>query len=164
MEIVIKCGTCKKEKSEEEFNIYHGKRGKSCKQCRKYYNNLWKTNKEGYKEKRQLYYRENKDKHRFRNFKNAIFSKYSLTIENYEKMLNNQNNQCAMCGKNFILDGSKSNLNLLPCVDHNHQTHKVRGLLCRLCNTALGYVESGLVDKAKEYLRVYDTEDKEPLL
>ena len=71
-------------------------------------------------------------------------------------MLKDQSNRCAMCDVEFILNGLKTNLNRLPCIDHSHQTNEVRGLLCRMCNIALGYLEAGIIDKAKEYLRVHE--------
>ena len=93
-----------------------------------------------------------KEKHHLKNFKNSILKKYNLSVENYNIMLSNQNNQCAICKKTFSSDRSKSNLNFLPCVDHCHRTNEVRGLLCRMCNLTLGYIESGLFEKAKQYL------------
>jgi hypothetical protein len=40
----------------------------------------------------------------------------------------------------------------LDC-DHDHETGKVRGWLCRRCNIALGYVEQpGWLDRATAYI------------
>lgn len=153
--IIIKCTNCKKEKSEEEFSTYNGKRNKQCKKCREYYNNRWALNPNAYTDKRKEYYRNTKEKHQARNFKNTILTKYNLSVDEYNRMLIVQNNKCAICSKEFVLDGSKSNLNKLPCIDHCHQTNKVRGLLCRKCNISLYYIESLLFEKAKEYLRVH---------
>lgn len=161
--VIIKCGTCKKEKPESEYNIYHGKRGKSCKQCREYYNNLWKENKGDYKEKRKKYYRENKERHKARSFKNYILKQYGLTVETYNKMLKEQSNQCGICEIPFnIEDNTFFHTSGGPCIDHCHQTNKVRGLLCRKCNLSLYYVEFGFIEKAKKYLRVHEVKDKEP--
>lgn len=55
---------------------------------------------------------------------------YGLPIEKFEEMKVAQNNQCAICQK------------LRPlAVDHCHRTGKVRELLCKKCNLALGYIE-----------------------
>ena len=144
--IIIKCTSCKKEKTENEFSLHNGKRNKQCKKCREYHNNLWKNNPNKYKDKRKDYYKKTKEIHSLRNFKNSILKKYNLTIEQYNEMLLNQLNQCAICETIF----SKDNL---PCVDHCHQTNKVRGLLCRKCNLSLSYVESKFIEKAIRYLQ-----------
>jgi hypothetical protein len=42
----------------------------------------------------------------------------------------------------------------IPCVDHDHTTKKVRGLLCRHCNLLLGYCEENVLvlQRAINYL------------
>lgn len=49
--------------------------------------------------------------------------RYGLGEVEYQKLLQKQNNGCALCGQKKRL-----------CVDHNHNTGKVRGLLCHGCN------------------------------
>ena len=56
------------------------------------------------------------------------FWKYGLTDEQIEQMALAQSRKCAICGR----EPDKL------VVDHNHDTGKVRGLLCHTCNTALG--------------------------
>ena len=58
----------------------------------------------------------------------------------------NQEGLCAICGlpetdKRF-------------CVDHNHKTGVVRGLLCANCNKGLGHFFDSIesLEKAKSYL------------
>lgn len=69
----------------------------------------------------------------------------------YERMLKEQNGCCAICGKHNFNENRAFN------VDHDHENGKIRGLLCRNCNTALGLLNEDffLFDKAKEYLRKY---------
>jgi len=73
--------------------------------------------------------------------------KYGLTPEGYSELLATQNGVCAICGK------TPNSKNL--CVDHDHNTGKIRGLLCDRCNTVLGQVQDSLdiLAKAMEYLR-----------
>ncbi len=52
--------------------------------------------------------------------------KYGLTIQEREKMIDNAG-VCAICGGVHLL-----------CIDHSHATGRVRGVLCRMCNSALG--------------------------
>jgi hypothetical protein len=56
--------------------------------------------------------------------------KYDMTAS-YSEMLIAQGGVCAVCGK----PPDRYRL----CVDHDHETGKVRALLCHSCNRALGY-------------------------
>ena len=58
-------------------------------------------------------------------------NKYGLTLADYQQMLDAQSGSCAGCERGFTSE---------PFVDHDHATGKVRALLCRGCNTALGHV------------------------
>ena len=66
-----------------------------------------------------------------------IKSVYGLDIEEYNKMLEIQNNVCAICLKPESYKGSNGKIKRLS-VDHNHENGKVRGLICFCCNTGLG--------------------------
>ena len=60
--------------------------------------------------------------------------KYGITLEAYQTMLVNQGGRCAICRRQPPSDISLH-------VDHDHQTGKIRGLLCFTCNNALGDFE-----------------------
>jgi hypothetical protein len=64
---------------------------------------------------------------------------FSMSKEEYDIILINQNNKCATCEKMF----DNSNASKI-CVDHDHKTNKVRGLLCFNCNTTLGKVHDNI--------------------
>ncbi len=64
-----------------------------------------------------------------------------LTEEEYKAMLERQGGVCAICG-------DKPKIGRLA-VDHVHGTDKVRGLLCNLCNPALGLFKDDPVRLAK---------------
>jgi len=64
---------------------------------------------------------------------------YDITLDQYDVMLKRQGGACAICKAEEsryarVKDGSTRRL----CVDHDHKTGKVRGLLCGDCNVALG--------------------------
>lgn len=63
--------------------------------------------------------------------------RYGLTKETYKLLHDKQNGLCAICGRPETTESSHGNLHKLS-VDHDHATGKVRGLLCRSCNLALG--------------------------
>ena len=56
-------------------------------------------------------------------------------------------------GKCWICQGDNG-LKAL-CIDHDHKTNNVRGLLCNLCNRAIGLLQDDpeLIDKAAAYIR-----------
>lgn len=58
---------------------------------------------------------------------------YGLTPETYSQMAKAQGGVCAICGRHQ----RKQRLS----VDHDHETQRVRGLLCSACNRALGRFE-----------------------
>ena len=62
-------------------------------------------------------------------------SRYGVTPADFDRMLSEQNDGCAIC--RTPLRGSGLDRDA-PQVDHDHATGKVRAILCRLCNTALG--------------------------
>jgi hypothetical protein len=53
---------------------------------------------------------------------------YGLTLEGFEALVAKNEGRCWIC-RDFADP---------PCVDHCHQTGKVRGILCRDCNTGIG--------------------------
>jgi len=79
--------------------------------------------------------------------------KYKFGIENsqewYEKQKQKQNDKCAIC------NGPTERKHF--CVDHNHSTNQIRGLLCSWCNRMIGYAKDDpdLLIKASEYLKQY---------
>lgn len=71
---------------------------------------------------------------------------YDLTVAEYDQMLEAQDGVCAICEKTCWTGMRLS-------VDHNHQTKKVRGLLCNSCNRGLGaFDDEGLVARVVQYL------------
>jgi len=80
-------------------------------------------------------------------------SKYNLTPEQYNEMLKKQDFKCAICGHPFDL------LKLHNAeIDHNHQTNKVRGILCHKCNVVLGMANDNInvLYSAIKYLKESD--------
>lgn len=73
--------------------------------------------------------------------------KFGLTPDGYRAILKYQEGKCAICR---MPEKFKSRL----AVDHSHETGKIRGLLCRDCNTSLGKLHDSaeLLRRAADYL------------
>ncbi len=56
---------------------------------------------------------------------------YGLPLEYKARLLDAQNNRCAIC--------ERSEIELVT--DHDHKTGKVRKMLCRACNLMIGYCQ-----------------------
>lgn len=106
----------------------------------------------------KIHREQNKDK--LRHYRNAhkarhrrwkLQTKYGLTLEQMEQMFVAQNGQCAICLKPFE---KWSNIH----VDHNHETGKVRQLLCSNCNTAIGLFHDNIqtLSNAIDYLNKWN--------
>ncbi len=76
---------------------------------------------------------------------------FGLTMPDLEKMLEAQAGLCWICGSILVI-GSKGKTRC--CVDHDHETGKVRGLLCAVCNLGIGYLGDSpeRMVRASEYL------------
>ena len=98
-------------------------------------------------EKRQKleYDTEWKRKNPYQTKLNNIKYKFGITKEEYETMVEEQGNRCAICQIKMSP----------PCIDHCHSTDKVRGLLCRKCNIGLGYFDDSIkyMRRAIKYLK-----------
>lgn len=80
--------------------------------------------------------------------RNTAFQKaYGISLADYEQMLVEQDGRCAICGQ------PPKDRRL--AVDHDHETGRVRGLLCYgHCNRAIGLLRDNpeLLRRAAEYL------------
>jgi hypothetical protein len=128
------CNTCKKEKPLVDFYRRGGKPIINCKSCRE-----------------SGLARQNYESKRAKDF----FKKYGITYSEYGEMLSAQNNQCAICGSTNPKGRWSYSGDRAFCVDHDHATGKVRGLLCNTCNQGLGNFFDNIenLERAIVYLR-----------
>jgi hypothetical protein len=126
--------TCGVEKNILEFYMRDkktGRRHSACKEC----------------DKTRVKARHQANPERTRN--NDLKRNYGITLQEHQEMYKNQNGVCAICKGEG--DGKWKKL----CVDHDHNTGKVRQLLCRNCNMVLGQVgdNPNLLEEMIKYLQ-----------
>lgn len=74
---------------------------------------------------------------------------YGLTLDDHLTMYIMQNGRCAICKRPVALDK--------VYIDHNHQTEKVRGLLCNRCNHFLtAFDDKDFFENTIKYLEIND--------
>lgn len=86
----------------------------------------------------------------------VVKNRYDLSEEELVLLVNKQECKCAICNKELNKNVSNSeNKDADLCVDHCHVTNKVRGLLCRDCNFALGLFKDNInnLTNAIKYLK-----------
>jgi len=121
------CSACETVKPRDRFRLRRESRtGRSpeCRACAAARRSEWKART---------------DYHRVDNMR-----RYRMTLDDYEAIHAAQSGRCAIC--------------LAPqerlCVDHDHATGAVRGLLCRPCNQGIGQLQDSpvILEAAIRYL------------
>ena len=96
---------------------------------------------------------EQSEKNKRTKRKFSLKHNYNITIDDYDKIFKEQKGKCLICGKH------QSKLSHRLHVDHDHKTNQIRGLLCFICNTKLGWFEDHQ-DIISNYLRLQMTQLK----
>lgn len=116
-----------------------------------------KNRPEKYKKLYRDHYRRLKE--RFGNNHSLIkqCASYGITLEKYNDLFDKQKGLCAICNqKEKCINKTSTGQRLSRLsIDHCHNTGKVRGLLCRKCNSAIGKMSDNieLLQKAINYLK-----------
>lgn len=122
---------------------------KMCSKCDRP-RHVWATGRmAGYCREHQLaydreYQAKNREKINRQHRDRELHNLYGLTRRDFNLIIALQGGGCAICQTPEDL-----------CVDHDHQTGKVRGILCRTCNLGIGKLGDQLegVKRAAEYLQ-----------
>lgn len=110
---------CSKCSTVKELDAFHADRRRvngrasMCKGCKSEY--------------MKSYWANEKNPHKSRSYR---LQAYGITTADYERMFVEQEGVCAICAS------APNGRNL--CVDHSHESGKVRQLLCVQCNAGLG--------------------------
>jgi len=128
MKHCIKCGI---EKPLSKFNKRsdNGKIVNTCVDCKKQYDHKYHI------------------KNRKKKTNRDLIKSYGISLQQKLQMLKKQNEKCAICEKELLIDRDKN-------VDHCHKTGKVRDILCCKCNFGIGYFNDSvdLLKSAQKYL------------
>jgi len=75
-----------------------------------------------------------------------------ISLEEYYGMLERQNGGCAICGRKETIKKNGKPMRL--SIDHDHETGRIRGLLCSGCNKGIGHLQDSpdILTKAIDYL------------
>ena len=123
-----KCGLILPESSEYFHKRKDGKNGLNafCKQCSNKRQRDYSATKKGKEVRRKV----------------DLKRRFGITPEDYDRMIDSQNNKCKICG--IIPEINLS-------IDHNHDTGEIRGLLCVDCNLGIGNLKT--IDNLKKAIR-----------
>lgn len=119
-----------------------------CRPCRKKYRREAEV-KERTSTYNKRYAEQNPELMKAKDRKNSLKRFWNMTQEQFQVLLNAQNGTCALCSK------TESNPNKSLCIDHDHNTGRIRGLLCDNHNRAMGLFKDSIEDmeKAIKYLK-----------
>jgi len=134
-----KCTKCGVEKPLSEFHKNKSTKDKYCSLCKPCNNKHAFTWNKKEVEKRRVIVQKNNYKKR-----------YGLSIQQKQELIDKQNSKCAIC-TNQLKDTHD------VCVDHNHTTGQIRGILCRKCNLGIGHLQDSqeILKSALKYLKKY---------
>lgn len=133
------CITCKADKPIDDFHknpCSLDGRQSNCKPCSNEYGRRYRESnvtklREYNKERYKLVTQEDRRRAKYK-------ARYGVSLDEYNKMLEAQGGVCAICSGEPT--GKKQRL----CVDHCHQTGKIRGLLCNECNVGIGRLKDSV--------------------
>ena len=74
------------------------------------------------------------DSKKYMAFRDKVWATFRLREDDYRAIMDKQRGCCPICRKGFEYKHYTTG----PCIDHDHETGKVRGILCGHCNRALG--------------------------
>jgi hypothetical protein len=99
--------------------------------------------------------KRNKEYNKKNGAEHQLHHKYGITMKQKQQMIRKQSNQCSICGKELctlLNDVSKA------CIDHNHTTGKIRGILCHSCNKGVGLLQDSpeILQNAINYLQEFN--------
>ena len=139
-----KCKECAIKAVAEYTKKHPGQKKASARKYRETHkDNAYAAQKEWHKK-----HPEKKPEYAMNGYKRHLRVKFGITIQDYDDMYIEQGGRCAICGVH------QSETQKRLCVDHDHESGNVRGLLCDRCNTSIGKFNDdiNLLHNAIKYL------------
>lgn len=133
-----RCARCKQVKPVEDFSGTNPNRrtkdSKSvyCRPCEAERQREWRVTHPGYSTK---YSKPKTAEQKRIRWEREIEKRYGMSVASFDELLEAQTGVCAICSGPPNGQGSRLQ------VDHDHDTSRVRGLLCSKCNTLLGLAD-----------------------
>lgn len=118
-----------------------------------------KSRKDGYstrcKECDKIGRRNRYLKNKVHHMNTCRYNHHGITGKEYWNMFMEQEGKCIICSQYETTKTTNGQKIRLLNVDHNHKTGKIRGLLCKKCNIALGEFRDNpfILIKAVKYLK-----------
>ena len=142
------------EKHKEEKKIYYreyGQKNKEILYAKAKIRN--KKNKEHIAERMKKWNEDNKE--HVRSY--FIQKKYGLSTEEYKNIIENNKGLCPIC-KSVLVFGVGVRDPKAATIDHNHETGKVRDVLCSNCNMGIGKFKENIItiQAALDYLKKHN--------
>jgi len=111
-------------------------------------NKYYESNKEKINQKMKEKHHANPEYIQNRN----MINKFGIGLNEYNQILFAQDGKCAICGKHH------TEVKTRFCVDHDHKTGQVRGLLCKQCNFGIGMFRDNkeVLKNAIKYLKYHE--------
>lgn len=91
---------------------------------------------------------DNPERQRRHQRRHHLKTTFGMSMKEYDALEDAQEGKCAICGTDDTAPWDWF------CVDHDHATGAVRGLLCRACNTCIGQAKDNpeILRRAIRYL------------
>lgn len=153
------CKLCVQDHNKRSYLRYKESRLKKAEQYRKENQEhlmLWQRN---YRKKHYDIIKKNEekidDKRGYTRRFGELLKKRGITKEQFDHMVKNQNNKCAICKEPETCKDSKRPGIRRLAIDHCHKTGKTRGLLCHKCNLLIAYAKESIdvFENAISYIR-----------
>lgn len=84
-----------------------------------------------------------------------VVKKHDITYEEYKFMFEKQDGKCYICNKEETKKSRTSGQICRLAIDHNHDTGKIRKLLCHNCNIVVGHCKESIefLERTIDYLK-----------